>query len=227
MNICDYGCGKEAKYLFKSGRWCCSKSHNSCEVMKRKNSELIKGKIVSKETCQKISKANQGRIPWNKNKKGFIKHTDETKKIISNLHKGKKLSIKQKEKIGKSNKGKKHSDRTKELMSKNHCNFYGEKNPNWRGGIQYELYCEQWLDQEYKESIKDRDGYKCLNPICNKTSDRLCVHHINYIKKDCHPLNLITICNSCNVIANSHRKWHELWYKTILFRRGVINVKYI
>ena len=30
MNICDYGCGKEAIQQFKNGKWCCSKNHKSC-----------------------------------------------------------------------------------------------------------------------------------------------------------------------------------------------------
>jgi hypothetical protein len=38
----------------------------------------------------------------------------------------------------------------------------------WMGGISNEQYCEDWLDKEYKESIKERDGYMCLNPRCLK-----------------------------------------------------------
>lgn len=30
MQLCEYGCGKEAKYQFKNGKWCCSKNHKSC-----------------------------------------------------------------------------------------------------------------------------------------------------------------------------------------------------
>lgn len=40
-NICDYGCGDTAKYTFKSGKHCCSKTTNSCPSMKIKNSEKI------------------------------------------------------------------------------------------------------------------------------------------------------------------------------------------
>jgi hypothetical protein len=36
MNLCDYGCGKEARYQFKNGKWCCSKNHKSCFGMKYK-----------------------------------------------------------------------------------------------------------------------------------------------------------------------------------------------
>jgi hypothetical protein len=95
----------------------------------------------------------------------------------------------------------------------------GENHPNWKGGISCEPYCEQWKDEEYKESIKERDGYICLNPECNKNSNRLSIHHIDYNKKNCHPLNLITLCVSCNSKANTNRKWHEEWYKAIISKR--------
>ncbi len=95
----------------------------------------------------------------------------------------------------------------------------GDNNPNWRGGIACDPYCEQWLDVEYKESIKIRDNYKCLNPKCNKKSNNLCIHHIDYNKKNCHPKNLITLCYACNSEANYNRKWHYSWYNAIIFRR--------
>ena len=30
IKLCDYGCGQEAKYQFKNGKWCCSENHKSC-----------------------------------------------------------------------------------------------------------------------------------------------------------------------------------------------------
>lgn len=223
MCLCDFGCGNEAKYLFKSGKWCCSKSHNSCEAMKNKNSNINKGRIFSKETREKMSASCKGRVPWNKNMPGFIKHTEETKLKISCLHKGRKLTIKHKRKLSESNKNKIVSEKTKNLMKENHADFSGKNNPNWKGGIGCEPYCEIWSDEEYKNSIKERDGYICINPYCYKNSKRLTIHHINYNKKDCKPSNLITLCNSCNAYANKDRKWHKFWYKAILYMRyGII-----
>ena len=92
-----------------------------------------------------------------------------------------------------------------------------EGNPNWRGGISFEQYCPVWKDKNFKESIKQRDGYKCLNPHCNsKKSEDLTVHHIDYNKKNCHPKNLITLCRSCNSKANFDRKNHEAYYKNVV-----------
>ena len=38
IKLCDYGCGQEAVYQLRSGKWCCSKSCNSCPAMRKKNS---------------------------------------------------------------------------------------------------------------------------------------------------------------------------------------------
>ena len=95
----------------------------------------------------------------------------------------------------------------------------GQNHPNWKGGISCEPYCDVWADKEYKESIKERDGYRCLNPDCWKISERLTIHHIDYNKKNCEPSNLITLCNSCNSRANTDRKWHKAWYEAILNKR--------
>ncbi|MHA1700707.1 MAG: hypothetical protein ACTSWK_00420 [Promethearchaeota archaeon] len=38
MNICDYGCGQEATYQFKNGKWCCSESVNKCPAKSKRGS---------------------------------------------------------------------------------------------------------------------------------------------------------------------------------------------
>lgn len=99
-----------------------------------------------------------------------------------------------------------------------YINLSGPNSSNWRGGVQYEPYCQDWT-KDLKEYIKYRDGYMCLNSDCTKKSDKLCVHHIDYSKKTCGPENLITLCNSCNCRANFSREWHTAWYQAILSRR--------
>ena len=44
MIICDYGCGREGRYYFKSvNKWCCSKSQNSCPANSKKRTKTQKG----------------------------------------------------------------------------------------------------------------------------------------------------------------------------------------
>lgn len=40
--LCDYGCGKEAKFQMSSGKNCCSKHYSSCSANKEKNSAGLK-----------------------------------------------------------------------------------------------------------------------------------------------------------------------------------------
>jgi len=42
MRFCDYGCGQEAKYQFKNGKWCCSSNQMQCPMVRKKNSIQIK-----------------------------------------------------------------------------------------------------------------------------------------------------------------------------------------
>lgn len=38
MGLCDYGCGQEAPFQLKSGKWCCSPCFNKCPAVRIKNS---------------------------------------------------------------------------------------------------------------------------------------------------------------------------------------------
>jgi len=98
-------------------------------------------------------------------------------------------------------------------------NNYGCNHPNWKGGISKEPYCEIFSDKDFKEYIKHRDGYKCLNPCCSKNYKYLAIHHIDYNKRNCKQDNLITICLSCNSKANIDREWHTSWYRAIMKQR--------
>ncbi len=121
--------------------------------------------------------------------------------------------------------GHKHSIRWNNWQQGNRCPIcdnikkHGAGHPNWKGGISNELYCPVWQDKEYKEDIKSRDGYRCLNPDCFKKDNRLHIHHIDYDKKNCAPNNLITLCGSCNSRANYNRNWHTHWYRAIINKR--------
>jgi len=76
MNLCDYGCGKSSKFLFKNGKQCCSEKWQYCDYMKKSISSKLKGrqspnknKKFSDETKRKMSLSRIRNIPWNKNKR--------------------------------------------------------------------------------------------------------------------------------------------------------------
>ena len=166
-------------------------------------------------------------------KSSFVgrKHSDESKNKISLALKGNhnfsgwhhtdaaKLKMsKAKEGYIPCCSGMKHSIATRIKMSKNHADYTLDKHPNWRGGLSFGKYCFEWT-RNLKKFIKERDGYKCLNPVCFKNSKKLDVHHIDYNKKNCNPDNLITLCTSCNAKANYDRPWYKEWYSLIIKKR--------
>jgi len=117
------------------------------------------------------------------------------------------------------NYGKHFSKEYRKKLSRAHIGIQArEKNPNWRGGISFEPYTPEF-NRQLKELIRQRDGYKCQ--LCGmpeiENIERLSIHHIDYIKKNCLPDNLIALCRSCNGKVNSNRDyWTEYFKEKIL-----------
>ena len=111
--------------------------------------------------------------------------------------------------------------RSKNFKGENNPNYgnivmFGEANPNWKGGITLEEYCDAWKDRDFKYDIKERDNHECQNPDCRKNSNKLSVHHIDYNKGNCGPRNLITLCVSCNARANFNREFWKAGYQAMI-----------
>lgn len=100
---------------------------------------------------------------------------------------------------------KKHSQKTKELMIKNHADFNGKNNPNYIDGNSYLPYNPEF-NKILKEKIKNRDNNKC-QLLKTKHSGRLDVHHIDYNKNNNSENNLITLCHYHNIKANKNREY--------------------
>ena len=141
------------------------------------------------------------------------------------------VTIETKQKMSRARKGKKYPEHSKRMKGKNNpakrpdvrSKISGINHPNYIDGRSMcrDKYCTQWSDKEYKNWLKyERDGGKCQNPQCNGKHTKLHLHHINYDKKDCRPINLITVCISCNSKANYNREWHKVWYTEIMNRLG-------
>ena len=111
-------------------------------------------------------------------------------------HRGRKLSLETKLRIGMKNSGK-------------HAPMYGRRGPTaprWMGGKSFEPYTPDFTD-ELKQIIRKRDKACVLCGACNGT---LHVHHINYDKHNCSPTNLVALCNSCHSRTNSNRtNWQK------------------
>lgn len=92
----------------------------------------------------------------------------------------------------------------------------GENNPNWRGGITEDSYPPEWTP-ELRESVRTRDNRVCQ--LCGKTEQlngrKLDVHHIDYNKENCHPSNLITLCNIHNLKVNYNREYWQAVFEEI------------
>ncbi len=157
---------------------------------KRKISNSLlgkKGNQCSSKTKDKISKANKK-----------VYSDNIKRKEISDRNKGKKVQQKTKDKISRTLKGK----------------YSGKKSWLWRGGKSCEIYPIDWTET-LKESIRQRDDYVCqecgihIDELIGKIK-KLDIHHIDYDKKNCNPINLITLCRSCHVKTNGNREhWIE------------------
>ena len=239
--LCECGCGNYAKpgytYIYghqNTGKkfskdWCdnLSKAHIGNEPWNKGLTD-----IYSEETLKSISDSLKGNVPWMKGKK-FPKEFGEK---ISKAKKGKPSPMKGKKfpkefgiKISKANKTwcdtseakKRFKDRMIKYYSdienriKMSCRLQGITREEWTHFVSCDPYCQIWT-KEYKDFIKERDNYECQNPDCRKITNRLCVHHIDYDKKNCTPWNNITVCMSCNGRANGDRKYHQKFYENII-----------
>ena len=78
------------------------------------------------------------------------------------------------------------------------------------------------FSDELKEEIRERDNHECQ--LCHKSEEqeiqelsrKLCIHHIDYNKKNCNEDNLISLCNSCHVKTNLNRDYWSVYFIKII-----------
>lgn len=85
-HLCDYGCNKVAKYFFPTvKKYCCSDDWTRCEIMRKKKSKLLKGRI-SPTLGKKYSEESRRKIG---NTKIGKSRNENTRKKLSEFRKGK------------------------------------------------------------------------------------------------------------------------------------------
>jgi hypothetical protein len=168
-----------------------------------------KGK--TKLDCPTLSKSGvkRGNIPWNLGKK-CKPHTKEWKEFMSKRLKGVSRPLEVRLKISKSHFGIKHTEATKNKLKQ----YRGERASGWKGGITDMPYADDWT-KTLKRSIRERDNYTC--GICKRKQDKgdkitFHVHHIDYNKLNCNPINLITLCITCHTKTNHRRSYWETYF---------------
>ena len=137
------------------------------------------------------------------------KHTEETKKKISESLKGKKFSEEHKNNISKALTGRKLSDKQIEYLK----GRTGEKSPCWKGGVAY-----YGLDDDLRQDIFKRDNYTCClcNKHKNKIKENIILHHINYDKRNNSSSNLVTLCKKCHFYCHNKSSLDKIfWIKEI------------
>jgi 5-methylcytosine-specific restriction endonuclease McrA len=117
--------------------------------------------------------------------------------------------------------GKELSDYDSELCKEHYLeSLSGKGNPAWLNGISKLPYSFDF-DERLKDFIRDREKHKCL--LCEvpekELDKKLCVHHIDYNKKNSSEVNLVALCNSCNIKVNTNRKYWENYFTDLMISK--------
>ena len=83
----------------------------------------------------------------------------------------------------------------------------GENNPMFKNWKSREFYPKEWTN-ELKCRIIEENRSTCQ--LCGK--DGVCVHHIDYNKKNCSPFNLILLCRKCHAKTNTNRNAWTIFF---------------
>lgn len=170
-------------------------------------------------------------IPKNGVNRGWFKNgvsqpkTEEWKRKIGEGNTGKKRSEEYLKRISAIRKVVLNKPETKEKMRNARL---GKKQPielvlkrikrgsehfNWKGGKSFEQYSMAWTET-LKVAIRERDKYTCQ--VCGERQGErtLSVHHIDYVKTNCSPDNLISLCISCHAKTNFKRDDWKNFFST-------------
>jgi len=193
-----------SKVNWMSTLYCSKLCVDKCLIIRKKRSESQKGKVVSEETRLRMKHPH----------KKYIKTREHIDKIVQSRRKGDNYFTSEETRI-KMSRVKLQNPNIKSWLEKIRPVMLKENNPNWKGGIMYEPYSSDWTES-LKESIRQRDNYSCKKCDIKQTNKTFPVHHVDYNKKNCNPVNLVTLCNSCHGKTGTDRKVWISYFNNIL-----------
>lgn len=185
MELCEYGCQKEALFVLKNGKHCCSKSCNGCPSIKKKNS-----------AAAKLNRKN-GICNYNKNRYKCCFCNHETNKANVNKHE---------QYCDKNPINLKHCKNCNEVFGNyrnvEYCSVscstsfrnklkVGDLNPNFKG-------------DSYRHICFSNHKKECV--VCGE-SNIVAVHHIDENHDNNVPSNLIPLCPTHHHYVHSQFKY--------------------
>lgn len=131
------------------------------------------------------------------------------------------------------------TDKERKLISKNHADITGKKNPFYgkhhteetrkkisKKNIEYfrRMGCKE-DDVEYTREFRINriKAFKRFGKICNMcgSEEHIVVHHIDYNKSNNDPLNLLPLCRVCHGKTNFKREYWEWYLKLYDYTPGI------
>ena len=186
------------------------------EIRKAKIRATLKRKYKENpEAFKGITESSRNR----KERVGYVNSPEARKKgtaLLSKMWQEGKVTEKQKQTLFKkgfdikrSNQykiGHKCTETWKIKMRAKRALQIGEKCPAWKGGVSFEPYGIEFNDK-LKEKIRQRDRFRCQECFRhqNELKEKLCIHHIDFNKKNNNPSNLISLCRPCHMQTNFNR----------------------
>jgi hypothetical protein len=218
--LCEYGCGKEAKYQLMNGKWCCSRSHNSCPT-KRATAGYDINKISEKNRNKilRIGKQNNERV-----KQVYISRYESDPKFCKYCNEKIPYEYRRNRFCNKSCAAAYNNSKGKIKSNlKNYCLSCGESldrmgrrfcNPTCYSNYRKKKTIMRLENNELKDlhhirnhvlNIRGNKCQKCGSFKWNGSIIPLEIHHIDGDKKNNKLSNLMVLCPNCHAQTSNYK----------------------
>lgn len=230
QHTCD-NCGKEfVDYPCKKRKYCCYLCFVEASRGKPKSPEWRAAIKAAANTPEALAAKSAVRLGKKHPHRG-VARTQETRDKIRAAKQGRKLSPEAHANMRTAQQKRRETQKVlpetcakirAAKLGRPRPNIRGPKHPRWQGGISREPYGWDFND-ELKEEVRRRDGYKCQMCGAPQVECRtaLPVHHIDYNKTNNSPVNLIALCTSCHPETSVNRDHWMLFFQTMAIERDI------